>query len=58
VICFVVDRLDSILGALIAVSLVVPTPPMMWVYVLLIGPGIHLGFSALLYRLGVKARAA
>jgi CDP-2,3-bis-(O-geranylgeranyl)-sn-glycerol synthase len=56
VICFVVDRLDSILGALIAVSVVVPTPPMMWVYVLLMGPGIHLAFSALLYRLGVKAR--
>lgn len=58
VICFVVDRLDSILGALLAVSVVVPTPPMMWVYVLLMGPGIHLAFSALLYRLGVKARAA
>ena len=58
VICFVVDRVDSILGALIAVSVVVPTPPMMWAYVLLIGPGIHLVFSALLYRLGVKARAA
>jgi len=58
VICFVVDRVDSILGALIAVSVVVPTPPMMWAYVLLIGPGIHLVFSALLYRLGVKARVA
>ena len=58
VICFVVDRVDSILGALIAVSVVVPTPPMMWAYVLLIGPGIHRVFSALLYRLGVKARAA
>jgi len=58
VICFVVDRVDSILGALIAVSVVVPTPPMMWAYVLLIGPGVHLAFSALLYRLGVKARAA
>ena len=58
VLCFVGDRVDSILGALIALSLVVPTPPMMWMYVLIIGPGIHLGFSALLYRLGVKARAA
>jgi len=58
VICLVVDRVDSILGALIALSIVVPTPPMMWVYLLLIGPGIHLAFSALLYRWGVKARAA
>ena len=57
-VCFVVDRVDSILGALIAISAVVPAPPMMWVYVLLIGPGIHLAFSALLFRLGVKARAA
>jgi hypothetical protein len=30
----------------------------MWLYLLLIGPGIHLAFSGLLYRLGVKARAA
>jgi CDP-diglyceride synthetase len=57
VVCFVADRLDSILGMLVALSLVVPTPPLMWLYLLLIGPGIHLAFSALLYRLGVKARA-
>jgi hypothetical protein len=58
VVCFVADRVDSILGMLVALSVVVPTPPLMWLYVLLIGPGIHLAFSALLYRLGVKARAA
>lgn len=58
VVCFVADRVDSILGMLVAVSLVVPVPAMIWVYVLLIGPGIHLAFSALLYRLGVKARPA
>jgi len=56
--CFLADRLDSIIGMLVAISIVVPTPPAMWLYVLLIGPGIHLAFSALLYRLGVKARAA
>jgi len=55
---FVVDRVDSIIGMLVAISLVVPTPRMTWVYVLLIGPGIHLAFSALLYRIGVKARPA
>jgi CDP-diglyceride synthetase len=55
---FVVDRVDSIIGMLVAISLVVPTPWMTWTYVLLIGPGIHLAFSALLYRIGVKARPA
>ncbi len=55
---FVVDRVDSIIGMLVAISLVVPTPWMTWAYVLLIGPGIHLAFSALLYRIGVKARPA
>ncbi len=58
IVCFVVDRLDSILGMLVALSVVVPTPPLTWLYVLLIGPGLHLAFSALLYRLGVKARVA
>lgn len=55
---FIIDRLDSILGMLIAVSLAVPTPWKTWVFVLAIGPGIHLAFSVLLYRLGVKERAA
>jgi CDP-archaeol synthase len=55
---FVVDRLDSIVGMLVAISLFVPTSWMTWAYVLLIGPGIHLAFSVLLYRLGVKARPA
>ena len=55
---FVVDRVDSIIGMLVAISLVVPTPWMTWVYVLVIGPGIHLAFSVLLYRIGVKARPA
>lgn len=55
---FVVDRVDSIIGMLVVISLVVPTPWMTWAYVLLIGPGIHLAFSALLYRIGVKARPA
>lgn len=58
VVVFVVDRVDSIVGMLAAISLVVPTPWMTWAYVLLIGPGIHLAFSALLYRIGVKARPA
>ena len=55
---FIVDRVDSILGMLVAISMVAPTPWMTWAYVLVIGPGIHLAFSVLLYRLGVKARPA
>jgi CDP-2,3-bis-(O-geranylgeranyl)-sn-glycerol synthase len=55
---FIVDRIDSIVGMLIALSIASPTPWMTWVYALLIGPGIHLAFSILLHRLGVKARPA
>lgn len=55
---FIVDRTDSIIGMLIALSIAAPTPWMTWVYALIIGPGIHLAFSILLYRLGVKARPA
>jgi hypothetical protein len=58
IVVFVVDRVDSIIGMLVAVSLVSPTPWLTWAYVLVIGPGIHLLFSVLLYRLGVKARPA
>jgi hypothetical protein len=55
---FVIDRVDSILGMLVFVSIATPTPRMTWVYAMIIGPGIHLAFSVLLYRLGVKARPA
>lgn len=57
-ICFLVDRLDSILGMLVAVSLLVPTHWQTWVYVLLVGPAIHWSFSVLLFALGVKRRPA
>jgi hypothetical protein len=56
--CFIVDRLDSIVGMLLAVSLAVPTPWATWAWVLIVGPAIHWSFSVLLFRLGVKARAA
>jgi hypothetical protein len=55
---FVFDRVDSILGMLIAVSVVVPTPPGIWGWVLVLGPAIHWSFSVLLFWLGVKARPA
>ena len=57
VLCVLLDRFDSILGVLVVISLLVPTLPLTWAWVLFIGPGVHALFSALLFRLGVKARA-
>lgn len=54
----VADRIDSALGTLIALSLIVPVPWEVWVMVLAVGPIVHGSFSALTYRLGGKARAA
>jgi CDP-2,3-bis-(O-geranylgeranyl)-sn-glycerol synthase len=55
---FVVDRTDSVLGALIALALVVEVPWLAWVGILLAGPLIHWLFNVLLVLLGVKAKAA
>lgn len=55
---FIVDRIDSIIGMLAAISFATPTPWMTWVYVLALGPAVHWSFSLLLFRLGVKARPA
>jgi hypothetical protein len=55
---FIVDRLDSIIGMLLAITLAAPTPWLTWAFVILIGPAIHFAFSVLLYRIGVKERAA
>jgi len=52
------DRVDSIAGMLLALTVFVPTPWQTWLYVVLIGPLIHLGFSALLFLVGVKSRFA
>jgi CDP-2,3-bis-(O-geranylgeranyl)-sn-glycerol synthase len=55
---FVVDRIDSGVGMLIAVSLVSPTPPVTWLLVLAIGPTFHWAFSVAMFYLGLKARPA
>lgn len=55
---FVIDRLDSGIGMLVVVSLIVPTPWTTWGVVLLVGPIIHWSFSIVMFRLGVKARPA
>ncbi len=55
---FMADRLDSGIGMLAAMSLMVPVPVATWVWVLFAGLVIHWGFSVLMFRLGIKARAA
>jgi CDP-2,3-bis-(O-geranylgeranyl)-sn-glycerol synthase len=57
-VCFLIDRLDSIAGAFVALAVAVPTPLVTWLYLLMIGPGVHWSFSLLLFRLGVKGRPA
>jgi CDP-2,3-bis-(O-geranylgeranyl)-sn-glycerol synthase len=52
------DRLDSGIGLLLAASLVVPVPLPTWAIVLGIGPLFHWSFSLLMFRLGLKSRAA
>jgi len=58
VLSFIMDRFDSIIGMLLAVSFFVPTPWQMWLYVAIIGPVIHWFFSVILYWCGVKGRPA
>jgi CDP-2,3-bis-(O-geranylgeranyl)-sn-glycerol synthase len=53
---FVIDRLDSLAGALLALALVVPVDGWFVFYLLLVVPGLHWLFSALLCHLGVKRR--
>lgn len=55
---FVLDRIDSGLGLLAAMSVAVEVPSPTWAYVLLFGPFIHWSFSVVMFRLGLKGRAA
>ena len=55
-ICFTIDRTDSIVGMLAALTVAVPTPWTTWVLVLILGPLIHWIFSWWLFRMGVKGR--
>lgn len=55
---FLLDRIDSGVGMLLAVSALVATPALTWLLVLLVGPTIHWAFSVLMFHLGLKARPA
>ena len=54
----VADRFDSTAGMLLALALAVPVSWQVCLFVLLAGPLVHAGFSAALFLLRVKARAA
>ena len=54
----VLDRVDSILGMLLALAIAVPVPWPTCAYVLIVGSLLHGSFSMVLFRLGGKARAA
>jgi CDP-2,3-bis-(O-geranylgeranyl)-sn-glycerol synthase len=56
--CLVLDRIDSVLALLLALDVLVPMHWATWLWVLAIGPAVHLVFSSALFLTGVKARAA
>jgi hypothetical protein len=58
VLFFILDRLDSILGVMLALMVAVPVPLGTWVLVVVVGPALHAFFSVALFLLGVKARPA
>ncbi len=58
IVCFVLDQVDSIAGALLALSLVLPLPIATWFLVLMLGTVIHWLFNLVLFLLGAKSRAA
>lgn len=57
VVCLVVDRCDSTIGVLLALSLLVPLATATWFWALLLGVGLHALFSIWLYQLRIKRRA-
>jgi len=54
----VIDQLDSIVVALLVISLLVPTSGAFWMASLVIGGLLHYGFNWVLYWIGLKERAA
>jgi CDP-archaeol synthase len=54
----IADRIDSILGAYLALAVAIPIPWLTLACILIVAPGLHLAFSVLLFGLGVKGRAA
>lgn len=57
-VCFFIDQADSVLGALLALSVFVAVPIATWIVILLAGPVVHWVFNVVLMLIGVKKRAA
>lgn len=57
-ICFVLDQVDSVCGALLAISMFVAVPFLTWIILLLAGTLIHWLFNVVLFLVGAKKRAA
>ncbi len=57
-IALLVDQIDSILGAVLAIALIAPTHPVFWAVCILLGFACHWLFNLLLYKIGVKSRPA
>ena len=55
---FFLDQIDSVVGALFAVSLCVPVPMITWVVLLVSGTVVHWLFNVVLFLVGAKKRAA
>ena len=55
---FLIDHVDSAIGTMLALALVVAAPRRTWMYVAAAGPILHGVFSLLVFQLGGKARAA
>ncbi len=51
------DRCDSELGVLLLLSLILPVTLATWGWTLLLGSGLHAGFSYILYKIKIKDRA-
>lgn len=52
----ILDRLDSVLGVLLVLSLLVPVPAATWLLLLVLGPLLHAGLSSCMYLMGLKKR--
>lgn len=53
----ITDRIDSLLGVLLMMTLVVPVPWQTWIILVILAPAVHSLFSFWLFRARVKARA-
>jgi hypothetical protein len=51
------DRLDSTIGVLLVLTLLLGAGPGLWFWSIVLGPASHAGFSLWLHRAGIKERA-